>query len=203
MKPSMLLTFLVLFCASQGQAVLQWEYESPLTVTETITDMGDGTYLYEYSFVNNDNSPIWDFGLFTSFLTEPEWHWETLASTAEGIRYDGRDLDPDIVFLTYFYTSFPGNAADPPSFPGPLYIDVGEAAFGLSFTAAVYDPTPNYYFYETHASDWAGRTGKVAAVGQTIPEPSILLILASGALALRWRQCVPYRPVTVNKDGQP
>ncbi len=119
------------------------------------------------------------------FLTEPEWFWQTHASVVQGTMYDGRNLDSSIGFITIFSSFYPGNAADPPSYPGPVYIDVGENAFGLSFVAPIYDPTRKYYFYQTHASDWAGRTGKVAAVGQTIPEPATCLLITLGLFLAR------------------
>lgn len=54
----------------QGLATVDWYYWSPLTVAENITDLGGGSYRYNYSFVNVDMSPIWNFGINTTFITQ-------------------------------------------------------------------------------------------------------------------------------------
>jgi len=43
---------LVLNLVSGASTTIQWDHWSPLTVVETITDIRDGDYSYEYSFTN-------------------------------------------------------------------------------------------------------------------------------------------------------
>ena len=170
-----------------AKADINWNYPSPLTVVETITDMG-GYYKYEYSLVNVDTSPIWFFGLCTTFRvgntpTEfsdlPGWHeprWT--AYNGVHLEYSGRNLDPQIAGQIMTFTE---SAAD-----SAAAIQVGEAATGFSFTDTTYDPFPKYYFYETIASGYTqtNGTGNVAAVGLTVPvpEPSTLTLLIGSLL---------------------
>ncbi len=175
-----------LFMGGSGGNTVEWYYWSPLDVTEVITDIGGASYRYEYSFVNTDTSPIYDFAVITTFVAEPEnpfaqrSTWEEFEWVPAGetyAEYDARNLDPDIV-------GFIGIVSDPP-FDAAAAIQVGEAVSGLSFTAAVYDDSPKYYFYETIASGYTqtNGTGKVAAVGLT-PEPGTVLLLGLGGLGV-------------------
>lgn len=172
----------VLSMASLANAMIVWDHWSPLSVTETITDYGD-YYLYEYSLVNVDTSPIWDFGVYTDFATGDDTSftklgWTTVDTLIYGIEpeYDARNLNANILMVTGT-TCFnaPGNE-----------IQVGETASGFSFTTSTFDPLPKYYFYETIASGYTqtNGTGKVAAVGLTVPEPGTVLLLGLGSLAL-------------------
>ena len=190
-KRLFLLAPLVLFCVPAA-GTISWMYPSPLTVVETISDIAGGEYLYEYSFTNVDTSPIWDFGVYTTFPAQP-------ASEFDGhdwiLRYgemddvleelDARNLDSNLFALTF--ASYEGGAQGDPS--DSLQVD--EPSGGFAFTSTIHDASPKYYFYCTIASGpyWDNGTGEVAAVGTTIPEPSGVLLLALGAISLkRWRR---------------
>jgi hypothetical protein len=170
-----------------GGDSISWYYWSSLTVNETITDLGGGSYRYEYSFVNVDTSPIWHFDVETTFVTSNgtrftgHGDWGNVDfdyASSRFSEYDARNLDPDILGGTNAYTWPWENAA--------TAIQVNEVTSGFSFTASTYDASPKYYWYETSASGYTqtNGTGKVAAVGTTVPEPAIFSLLAMGGLAL-------------------
>ena len=92
-------------------AALTWEYDSPLTVMEEITDIGGGNYQYEYSFTNVDTSMIHHFIIYTEFIAQRQSYFDGLQRwvghfvTVGGIypeynsinpEYDPRILDEDI-----------------------------------------------------------------------------------------------------------
>jgi hypothetical protein len=91
--------------------------------------------------------------------------------------YDARNIDPSIAALVGTHTE--------PQVDAVHAIQVGETAAGFSFVSPIYDPSPKHYCYDTIASGepLTNGTGKVAAVGLT-PEPTSLLLLALGGLAL-------------------
>ncbi len=172
-------------------AVVEYMYASPVTVIETITDIGGGSYEYEYSFTNVDTSPIWDFVVYTtftptdssvsSFAEYPDWLSDIKAITDILPEYDARNLDPDISHLV---GTFPQSWENFDS-----GIQPGQTVSGFSFTSNHYDLSPKYYGYETFASGWAHENGgMVAAAGQTVPEPSTLLLIGMGGLMLRKRR---------------
>ena len=156
--------------AAPAAAELDWYYDSPLTVVETITDIGGGDYSYEYSFENVD-STIWSFGIYTTFATTSEdtftgyplWAgpWSMPVSDIDP-ESNARNLDPEIAYLTatgYEYWNFGED-------DGILFNDI---AAGFTFISSVYDTSPKYYMYDTIESRQAdGGTGKVAAVGTTV-----------------------------------
>lgn len=165
---------------------IDWYYLSPLNVIETITDIGGGSYLYEFSFMNVDTSPIWSFGVYTTFDVQnvttfakhSSWGVSSLEITSVLPEYDARNLDADIIRDTHTWTK---------PWEDPITsIQISESASEFSFTASLYDPSPKYYQYETLASGYTqtNSTGKVAAVGLTIPEPATILLLGVGGLAL-------------------
>ena len=191
-----LFILMVIVTAGVCNAAIDWYYDSPLTVNETITDIGGGEYRYEYSFENVDTSPIWSFGVYTTFSTSgentftghPTWKGPWNRSVGDVFpEYDARNLDPDILYSNYSgYEAFMyGNPSDA--------IIQGELATGFCFVSSIFNPSPKYYQYETIASGWTqtNGTGKVAAVGTTIPEPITLLFFGAGAVAiLKRRQSV-------------
>ena len=90
-----------------GERQAQWLYDSPLCVEETITDVGSGMYEYSYAFVNVDTAHIWHFGVWSNFAavttsatwdTHPQWSHATLDVGAAAPPYDGRNLDPGILW---------------------------------------------------------------------------------------------------------
>ena len=156
---------------SGGNSVVAM-YPSPLTVIEIITDIGGGSYRYEYAFVNTDASPIWHLSVDTTFVTAgaAQFTGHSLwgaATNPIGIvlpQFDSRNLNPDIIHTAYTYTW--------PWVDAVKAIQIGEVVSGFSFTATTYDPSPKLYVYETIASGyaWNNGTGQVAAVGQTVAE---------------------------------
>ena len=97
--------------------------------------------------------------------------------------YDARNLDPDIAYLIH---SSAGGGID----GNPIArITPGELVEGFSFTTSIYDTSPKYYIYETTASGYTetNGTGKVAAVGITVPEPATLFLVGLGGIMLRKR----------------
>ena len=185
--------YLLAFCwASSAGAAIVWDYDSPLTVMENVTDIGGGEYRYEYSFVNEDTQPITSFGTFAAFEIRAESTFAGLLGTWKqplsrdvntvASRVDGRNLDPAIVCVIYTDSCVDGV---PQSVcPGELGIQPGQAVKGFSFTASVYSTSPKYYFYSTPDSGYPGYTNRFAAVGTTIPEPATLMLLGFGSLAL-------------------
>ena len=184
-----ILMLIVFLTVGICQAAIDWEYLSPLTVTETITDIGGGDYQYEYSFENVDISPIWYFGVFSDFTTVGDqsffghnWVGPHVGSvSASATELDGRNLDSDIMWLTV--SSYEAGAGGDPS--DSILID--ESAFGFSYIASVYDTTPKHYFYCAIGTEapWYSESGKVTAVGTTVPEPVTLFLFSFGILALR------------------
>ena len=178
---------ILLFSFSICYADLTWEYSSPLSVVETITDIGGGNYRYEYSFKNIDTSTIWDFHLFTTFNVQLEntfsgyEKWEKWFITVEQYgTYDPRILDGDIiggVSTAYEYWAFGEEFGIQPS-------NITE---GLTYLSSIYEPSPKYYAYTTIETngDIAYWQGVMSAVGQTVPEPCTLSLLALGALLVK------------------
>ncbi len=171
-----------------ASASVEYMYESPLTVTETITDIGSDSYKYEYSFTNVDTSPIWHFSVYTTFartgrttssFTEyPGWVRQMTSVTEVYPEYDARNLDP------YISHSFYTNPTSWDDFDSGIPPE--QTVSGFSFESNHYDPSPKYYGYETLASGYARQNGgRLAAVGQTVPEPTTLLLLGFGGLMLR------------------
>jgi len=189
--------FLVLGMAAMGaataQGTIQWNYASPLTVTEKITDAGGIGWRYTYSLTNTDTSPIWRFGVFTrNYIITPEKAFTNKNWLIPGFvenkdiyqAYDARNLDGSISGM--IFSDYEGGLHGSPS----LAIQINETATGFSYISADYDPNPKYYFYETIASGYTrtNGTGNVAAVGMTVPEPGMIILLVSGFLILRKRQ---------------
>lgn len=183
-----MILLVVLSLPSLANATIVWDHWFPLTVMESITDIGNGDYQYKYSLVNVDTSPIWGFAIYTNFVTQAEstfaeypfWGYGTDLIDDADPEYDARNLYTNIVMFTGT-SCFIG--------PGPE-IQVGETASGFSFIASTYDPSPKYYFYETIELGYTqtNGTGNVAAVGLTVPEPGTIALLGLGALLLRRRR---------------
>ena len=160
------------FGSSDATNDVAWLYESPLTVYEDITYMGSGIYWYTYTFENVDTVGIWMLGIWTTFavVTMPStWTghptWELEGGQIQFVfdAYDGRNLDPDIVYITGTYDPDFDDATTP--------ILPGETVTGFTIAAYVEDHSQKWYFYETVESGYAGETGFVAAVGLTQGPP--------------------------------
>ena len=146
-------------------------------------------YQYDFSFTNVDTSPIWLFGVYTDFAPSiptlftghAGWDSSPLSVSAALAEYDGRNLDPAILYVPYTWTN--------PWVDPVTSIQIGESVSGFSFTASVYDSSAKYYIYETIASGYTQNgTGKVAAVGMTevIPAPGAILLGSIGLGFVNW-----------------
>ena len=183
---------LVLCWVSSAGAEIVWDYESPLTVVEDVTDIGSGEFGYEYSFLNEDSLPITIFGVHSAFEAQGESTFTGLDPAWSeaffwpvdivGPVFDGRNLDPAIVGFTH--TDNCKHLVGSTVCPAETAIQPGQSVEGFSFIASVYDASPKYYFYSTPDSGYPAYTGRFAAVGTTVPEPMSLLLLSFGGLAL-------------------
>ncbi len=168
-----------------------WEYDSPLTIVEAITEIESDTYLYEYSFENTDTSTIWDFAIYTDFAVSDEtmftgyplWVGPSSIQVEDvSPAYDPRNLDSSIAFA--IYSSY--------EYWIPVYgeesgIQPNDEVEGFSYISTIYDPSPKYYSYTTFETNGPGpyHQGTFSAVGQTTPEPCSLLLFAMGAFGIR------------------
>lgn|GEM_PF-3128718 len=172
----------------EGTRAVQWLYDSPLCVQETITDLGGGQYQYSYSFFNNDTNHIWHFGVWatfpsasspTEFVQHLEWNksWNVIADLYP--EYDATNLDPNIAIMTSTWSLEWQYATDP--------INPGEFVSGFSFVAPAYDNSPKYYFYETLESGYVVEDGFLAAVGTTSSGPSAVENASWGGIKALYR----------------
>lgn len=190
-----LISILWLFWIAPLFAALEWEYDSKITVIETITGKETGDYLYEYSFVNTDTSVIWMFFVYTSFDTPPtdaiagKQDWGAIVAYEPTYFRDYLDpsaLDLEITCISgalYEYWHEPWNGKD-------SGIHVGETTTIFSFTTSSYDPSPKYYCYTTIETNGPNTylQDTVSGVGQTVPEPATFALLCSGLLWLQRRK---------------
>ncbi len=186
--------FILMLFVTAGvcNADLTWEYWSPLTVLEEITDIGGGNYQYEYSFTNIDTSVIWDFVVYTEFTASPQTGFDNLQYWVSPQfvpvdsyyeEYDPRILDQDIaggVGTSYEHWQY-----------GEEYgIQINDTVAGFAFTSTIYDPLSKYYRYTT--IETSGPTpylkGVVSAVGMTVPEPFTFSIMCLGGLIVLKRK---------------
>lgn len=173
------------------RSAIVWEYDSPLTIVETITEIESGTYLYEYSFENTDTSTIWDFVLYTTFNVQPVDTWDGYDvwvnpqfTTVQQLSsaYDPHILDDEIIggiWTGYEYWT--------PVFGEEEGIQPNDEAAGFSYVANIFNATPKYYCYTTIETNGPGPylQGNVSAVGQTIPEPATLVLFGWGFCVVR------------------
>ena len=147
---------------------VSYDHPSVLNVTENITSLGGGTWKYSYEFTNTENSPIWQFMLWTTFdagnntqttFTQiPSWMADGHDVNSISSLYDARNLNPNIKWFSHTWANGLQNSPDA--------IPVGKFVSGFSYTANEYDTNPKYYGYEVYGS-YGLNTGKVTAVGLT------------------------------------
>jgi len=162
---------------------------SLISPTLTTVSLGGGNYQYTVSFVNTDNSQIWDFLLWTvgtpySYSSSfPNIADDPLSSVAA--QYNAQNINPLLTDnLEAFY-----NSPFPPA-AGLAIGGDGSVTFDLS---GLY--TSFLYGYEDLNSGWAqsNASGDMAAIGyvgaSAVPEASSTLVLmglaALGALGFR------------------
>ena len=187
-KMMLVIMFVCVFAVCD--ATLVWEYDSPLTVVETITDIGGGDYRYEYSFTNVDTSTIWEFNLYTTFNVQPEntfsgyEKWESVRF--HSIEQLVSQRDPQVLDAEILGTVWTGYEYWIPYFGEESGIQPDDYAGGFSFTSNVYDVSPKYYSYTTIGTNGPGPyfQGTFSAVGATVPEPCSLLLLSVGSMVL-------------------
>jgi len=151
---------------------VSYDHWSLLTVVETITDLGAGTWRYSYEFTNTETSAMWHFGIWTRFVTTsatpfslPDWDAHLYDIWGVYSAYDARNLDPLIIWLS----ATEGHPWVTPSNPLP----VGAIA-EFSFEANVFDSSPKYYYYE-FVGTYAGPPDlPVTAVGLTGPVTPVI-----------------------------
>ena len=179
------------FPVTVASAAISALQPSEIFVSQSITEVSQDLWSYEFSFRNTADSPIWQFGVYTSFLTEtprtatfPYSNSYALDHTNFiGGPYDARNVDPSLTHVTFMYY-WP--------YSSDLALPVGASAV-LSFTADRYDASPKLFFYETVESGYARQNGgSVAAYAYTgaIPEPTSLAIWSAivlGGLGLAYR----------------
>jgi hypothetical protein len=189
--------YLLIACwVTSASAAIVWNYDSPLTVTENVTETAAGDFEYDYSFVNEDIAPITAFGIYTTFSAYPQTTFTGLDPTWNvpdswpvhlvNPVADGRNLDPDIIRV--FYTENCLDLVQCTVCPAETAIQPGQAVAGFSFTASVHNTSPKYYFYSTTDSGYPSYTRRYAAVGTTVPEPATLTFLALAAIPLMRRR---------------
>lgn len=147
-----------------------WLYDSRVDLMEEITDLGNGLFLYTYSFENTDSNNIWSLAVFTTFEIQgplsiwPDhifWsNWIDNDQNSMLPQFDLRCLDPAIIAHASTWAEYFENTNDP--------IAPGATVGGFSFIGEVFDNSPKYYHYQTVEEGNAYYTGVLAAVGQTI-----------------------------------
>ena len=160
---------------SQGSSKLglTWLYESPLTVYERITDLGNGLFEYYYSFENVDAKNLWHFGVYTSFdIVESTTSWDNFPTWAlnenfngGGLPYYPGEIDPSLINMA---STWGPNLLDTDNPIAP-----GVSVQGFTFVGPINDGSPKLYFYETVEDGWANDIvpGPVAAIGYTQSTP--------------------------------
>jgi hypothetical protein len=152
---------------------LIWLYDSPLTVTQEIVDLGEGQFQYSFGLENVDDKQIWHFGVYTKFEINGEiTAWEVddgpwfISNTNDLDEihpevYDARNLDQDIVAICSLYCGIWPNNPNPVQPSGTVE--------GFKFVAGTYDISPKLYYYETVEDGYAANTGIIAAGGLSEP----------------------------------
>jgi hypothetical protein len=194
----MLLVFL--FTVQLGATVV-YDYPSKIEVHETISISQNNTYKYNYSFTNtisdsqNDTSKtlIYSFLVFTNFHIIDAKSFDNKSWTNPYImdeffleEYDyvnPSNLSDEIVNgvvssqeLTYYYWGI--NLGYGEKFYKDKYIEVDETVSGFSFTSLEYDASSKYYLYSTVDLGYPPETGRFSAMGTTVPEPGMFLMIA-------------------------
>jgi len=161
-----------------------------ITLNEVITDLGGGTWQYDYSLFNGSIGSIWWWGVYSpgTDLASPTASW--------GAPFV-MPVPVDMAHTTYPSISFTFNS-DGLSLP-TFALSVGSSAT-LSFTSNVFDDSAKTFFADI-TGEWAGNgslgfngdgSQMVSYIGNdptyVVPEPASMVALGMGAAGVLRRR---------------
>jgi PEP-CTERM motif-containing protein len=158
-----------------ANAFLTWDYASNISLTDTVTNNGNGTYTHNLSAVNTDSSAIWFINIYTG-NQEAYGMSDTLGlnNFHTQFTYGGGyniPAQPDQWFASFFNSGFPGVANFGSGQSGTISFTVnGDIGNNLNY---------GYYIQNAYTA-----TEHFTAVGTTnvgaVPEPSTWAMMILG-----------------------
>lgn len=166
-------------------AAVVYDHASLLDLNLTTTDMGGGSWKYDFVGTNNDSSNIWHFMVWTNSgavtsNTGSYSSYDTGHAVPGGVAsvYDATNLDASITHVVHMWDgAFGGGGGAAPG--GVLSMSFMGNFFQDSFL----------YGYETGTSGYAVTNSQhelaaVGRVGASVPEPGMLGLMLAGFAAL-------------------